>query len=246
VLPLDLRPEILGADTGHGEALAHFILAHYNSLAGDSSAPLRRGRRLPLLFLTGEQRRDVIPRTLTDPALDAGTRIAVDELVVYETGVMERFAEQFGREIARTAEAIVGGRLGETSAGHVGDDTQERRTTTTHEAAAAVVVVVFSPAGCQAMLRCLGYIDERGRLTERARQRAAAGDYNGDGVRYVVATIGPTTRDHLTREFGFEPDVCAERPSPEGVGEGLGRFLGGLNLNPVGGGRGEEQIDAMK
>ncbi|KAF3352184.1 Phosphatidylinositol 3-kinase vps34 [Verticillium dahliae VDG1] len=37
-----------------------------------------------------------------------------------------------------------------------------------------------------------------------------------DGRTYV-ATIGPTTRDYLRRTFGFEPDVCAATPSPEGV-----------------------------
>ena len=40
-----------------------------------------------------------------------------------------------------------------------------------------------------------------------------------------IATIGPTTRDFLISEFGFTPDVCAEKPSPEGIAAGLQGFL---------------------
>jgi len=74
-------------------------------------------------------------------------------------------------------------------------------------------VVVFSPSGCEAMLRVLGL--------------SSAG---GDRRRVFVATIGPTTRDYLRREFGFEPHVCAEKPSPEGVGEGIRRFMEGRGI----------------
>lgn len=73
-------------------------------------------------------------------------------------------------------------------------------------------VVVFSPTGCRELLGVLGVGGEveGGRRSRR---------------RMFVATIGPTTRDYLVREFGFEPDVCAERPSPEGVGEGMRIFM---------------------
>lgn len=83
-------------------------------------------------------------------------------------------------------------------------------------------VVVFSPTGCEAALRALGVLDlETGRAKAGAREgRGKVGTY--------VATIGPTTRDYLRETFGFEPDVCAECPSPEGVGEAIGRFMAGL------------------
>ena len=42
---------------------------------------------------------------------------------------------------------------------------------------------------------------------------------------YVIVTIGPTTRDYLAERFGFEVDVCAAKPSPEGVGDGVDGFL---------------------
>lgn len=39
-----------------------------------------------------------------------------------------------------------------------------------------------------------------------------------------VVTIGPTTKEFLEVELGFEPDVCAEKPTPEGVGEAIEMF----------------------
>lgn len=44
-----------------------------------------------------------------------------------------------------------------------------------------------------------------------------------DGQTFV-ATIGPTTRSHLVKNFDFEPDVCAEAPTPEGLLEGIMAF----------------------
>ncbi|GKZ80751.1 hypothetical protein AnigIFM56816_004978 [Aspergillus niger] len=184
---------IHGADTGNGEALAKFILQHYNSLYtttpsdtnGDVSKP-------PLLFLVGEQRRDIIPRTLMSSELVPEQRIGVDEVVVYETGVMEGFEGEFRGVVEREREVMKG------------------------DSDRVVWVVVFSPTGCEGMLRGLGYFDHKG----------GKGDWGDKGERrFFVATIGPTTRDHLRKEFGFEADVCAERPSPEGVGEGIERFM---------------------
>lgn len=184
-----LNPQIFGLHTGNGEALAHYILEHYHSLPGPE-------RTLPLLFLVGEQRRDIIPRTLMDPALHEDKQICVDELVIYETGVMESFAHDFASHIT-AIEA--------------------------DQSSNVAVVVVFSPSGCEAMLRCLGYIDEENRLTQRGKSRRS--EQPDVRTRNVIATIGPTTRDYLKKEFGFEADVCAETPSPEGVGEGVKKFL---------------------
>lgn len=73
---------ILGAECGSGEALAELIL---------TDAPSR-----PLLFLAGETRRDVIPRTL------GAVGVGVEELVVYETAVAESFREEFRSAVQRT------------------------------------------------------------------------------------------------------------------------------------------------
>jgi uroporphyrinogen-III synthase len=156
------------------------MLQHYNTLHRDSPNP-------PLLFLVGEQRRDIIPKTLMSPSLPSEQRIPVQETVVYETGEMASFEADF-RDAVSESESGEG------------------------EGEGVLWVVVFSPSGCEAMLRVLGlgpYAGNKGSV---------------DGRKVFVATIGPTTRDYF-RGLGFEPHVCAERPSPEGVGEGIRRFM---------------------
>ncbi|KFY14843.1 hypothetical protein V491_05884 [Pseudogymnoascus sp. VKM F-3775] len=88
-------------------------------------------------------------------------------------------------------------------------------------------VVVFSPTGCEAALRELGLLDEETGRVKTGERGGGCGIRRGRRQTYV-ATIGPTTRDYLRREFGFEADVCAEVPSPEGVGSAIERFMVGL------------------
>lgn len=177
--------QIFGQHTGNGEALASFIITHYSS----STWYADRDPKPPLLFLVGETRRDVIPRTLMDPALPSHARINVTEQVVYGTGVMESFPADFSAVLRENK------RL---------DDNNHQTQTQW--------VVVFSPTGCDAMLRCLDLLDnETGRAIPLEKR---------DG-KTRIATIGPTTRDFLVDTFGFEPDVCAETPSPEGILQGI-------------------------
>jgi len=213
---------IHGALTGNGENLATFILTHYNSLhpppppqtttspdqgqdSQDDVNPNNPKRKPRLLFLVGEQRRDIIPKTLTSPTLPPETRIGVDEMVIYETGVMSTFPSAFTAVVAENSSTPL------------------------------LWVVVFSPTGCEAMLRALGFLSDTPH-TERGRDCEKVGKGEGRTRKGVfVATIGPTTREFLGREFGFEVDVCAEMPSPEGVGKGMRRFMEDNRL--PGGGR---------
>ncbi|KAI0550940.1 uroporphyrinogen-III synthase [Xylaria curta] len=169
---------IFGEHTGTGDVLAQYILEHYREWY--------RGRptKPPLLFLVGEQRRDIIPKTLMDDTLPADTRIEVTETEVYGTGVMESFPKDFENILSSTKDRSLRW------------------------------VVVFSPTGCDSMLRGLGLIHEKtGKASKTPGQRTT-----------LIATIGPTTRDHLIKTFGFEPDVCAAKPSPEGIWEAITNF----------------------
>lgn len=190
---LNLKCPLLGEETGNGEALAAFMLDHYNGLPADQISSIQSQKR-PLLFLVGEQRRDIIPKTLQSPDLPASRQIPVTETTVYETGEMQSFAADFVKAI-------------ETS--DAGSNSIPRRW-----------IVVFSPTGCGAMLRGLGWLDS---IT--GRYDASLASKTSQSCR--VATIGPTTRDYLMREFGFEPHVCAEKPSPEGIGAGILAYDGG-------------------
>lgn len=172
---------IFGEHAGNGDSLARFILEHYSHWYADSP------EKPSLLFMVGEQRRDIIPKTLMNESLVPEERIPVDELVVYGTGVMESFKNDFDQVL----------------------DLSKSRDMRW--------VVVFSPTGCDVMLRGLGLLDE---TTGKATSSPPDSDR-----RTWVATIGPTTRDYLKTTFDFEPDVCAETPSPEGIRAGIAEFL---------------------
>ncbi|KAK2612133.1 uroporphyrinogen-III synthase [Conoideocrella luteorostrata] len=182
-IPLDPPLQTFGEHTGNGEALAAYILKHYGQWYSD------RDTRPPLLFLVGEQCRDIIPRVLKDKNLDIRARIHVEEVVVYGTGIMESFPHDFGTLIRETSQA------------------PERW------------VVVFSPTGCDSMLQGLGLLNASTCKINLERR---------DGKTFI-ATIGPTTRAHLINHFGFEPDVCADSPSPEGILQGMLKFSSKLS-----------------
>ncbi|KUI58213.1 Uroporphyrinogen-III synthase [Cytospora mali] len=179
-VPQDPPLQVFGEHTGNGDSLAQFILEHYGEWYKD-----RTEEKPALLFLVGEQRRDIIPKTLMDNKLPSDRRIEVQETVVYGTGLMESFEDDFRKCL---------------------QETQNRE---------MVWIVVFSPTGCDAMLRGLGMIDE---ATGKAKPKDAT------RTRFI-ATIGPTTRNYLKRTFDLEPDVCAEKPSPEGVLEAIKQFV---------------------
>ncbi|KAJ4356983.1 uroporphyrinogen-III synthase [Ascochyta clinopodiicola] len=176
---LNLPCPILGEETGNGEALAGFILDHYNALYPDVLNP-------PILFMVGDKRRDIIPKTLQSEALAADKRAKVDELVIYETGEMHSFKTNFTTIWRENANS--------------GSKRQW--------------VVVFSPTGCQAMLESLNILDVE---TGKAKKVEGSRDT-------LIVTIGPTTRDYLINEFAFTPDVVAEKPSPDGIAEGIRAF----------------------
>ncbi|KAL3303719.1 uroporphyrinogen-iii synthase [Colletotrichum asianum] len=179
--------QVFGEHTGNGDALAKYILDHYSQWYHDRSI------KPPVLFLVGEQRRDIIPKTLMAPNLASENRIQVDEVVVYGTGVMESFPRDFAHILQTT------------------------------DAASSRWVVVFSPTGCDSMLRGLGMLDEAtGKGCNKSQGRR----------KTFIATIGPTTRDYLRKTFAFEPDVCAEEPSPEGVKQGIIQFMDNLKQCP--------------
>lgn len=185
---LNLPCPILGEESGNGEALAHFILDHYNGLHVERRKEQSQAQRFPLLFLVGEQRRDIIPKTLASGSRDSQRVIGVDELVVYETAEVQSFKSNFSDIHASNIQ----------------------------QGASVQWVVVFSPTGCRAMLESLDLVDPQTGHVRKGSVREK---------QTFIATIGPTTRDYLKREFGFEPDVCAPKPSPDGVGGAIKEFM---------------------
>lgn len=145
VKALGLPCPVIGEETGNGEALAKHILAWHATLSKDVTH--LDGRKLPLLFLVGDQRRDIIPKTLQSDELSAAERIPVLEVVVYETGEMASFEQDFSELVNQAKKAR----------------TKEQW------------VVVFSPQGCEAMLMSLGWLEEKNGKYNEARREIMSG-----------------------------------------------------------------------
>jgi len=94
----------------------------------------------------------------------------------------------------------------------------------------------FSPTGCDAVLRVLRrnpsaspssapaatvVTTSQEEVTNPLRTTSSTSKRS----RCFIATIGPTTRDHLRSKYGVDPEVCAEKPTPEGVGMGIATFM---------------------
>ena len=175
-----------GEEAGSGEVLAGMMLGR-EGMDGERKYRTRtkEGGVKQVLFVTGEKKRDVIPRMLMDPALKEDV-VPVVEMVVYETAELEEFEFGFGKALQET-----------------GEDSGMRW------------VVVFSPTAGRGMLKALGWLDEvSGKVKDNWRDR-----------KTFVVCIGPTTREYLHLEFGFKADVVAEKPSPQGVRDGIEHFL---------------------
>lgn len=221
-----LNTSIHGAHTGNGANLASYILGHYNQfhrehwfnyfeaprlpfipLLGMSSENYGRKRldgndprltKKPLLFLVGEQRRDIIPKTLQEHA-EGADKIVVDEVEVYRTEIMPSFDSDLKNIIERLDQ----------------DQSDDVR-----------AVVVFSPQGSDVMLRRIGYLDSNDRPAERAKRREwKQGKTGNESPRWLLVAIGPTTRDYLRDRLGVELDVCAQKPTPDSLREGIETFL---------------------
>lgn len=233
------RCGIEGQETGSGEKLAEYILQHYShfpatpgeSRGTEAAQDAGPRQRLPLLFLVGETRPDVIPTALSAASLPAARRVRVDELVVYATRLRPDFTEELSRTLCRCGgegagepgdvavrgDGRQGGVWGEggkrvEGEGDMGGVEKEQEGAEHVGRVRPIWIVVFSPAGCGELVQVL----QAGRGKEGGKQ---------EGKRVFVATIGPTTRDVLLQEHGWEVDVCAERPSPEGLGEGIMMFM---------------------
>ncbi|KAK2734812.1 hypothetical protein FQN57_001462 [Myotisia sp. PD_48] len=210
--------QIVGEHAGTGEQLANLIIPHYNEHHKMTTSTTAPQRKKPLLFLVGEQHRDVIPNALSSDALPSDERIEVKELIVYETGVMHSFADDFEKALNHEEQEFLRSRQNNADVG---------------EGKRIVWVVVFSPTGCDVMLRYLGLLQGEYKDHEDNRQTSSG---TGDDINRLnrwarldcrIATIGPTTRNHLLSNFAVEADVCAEVPSPQGVGKGIETFMAG-------------------
>ncbi|KAL9580515.1 MAG: hypothetical protein Q9212_004450 [Teloschistes hypoglaucus] len=80
-------------------------------------------------------------------------------------------------------------------------------------------IVIFSPTGGESLLRALGLLDKE------SSKVCGADDSCWIDRKTFIASIGPTTSDYMKDTFGLGVDVCAARPRPEGVRQGIEEFM---------------------
>lgn len=185
----------------------------------------KKKEKRPILFLVGEKRRDIIPRTLQSPTLDPDCRITVDEMEVYASAELEDFEFNFARTLAFTAEHPASASASVSR--ETGSAYQKYRW-----------IVVFSPMAGKGMMKGLGWLDpETGKkkrhIEAEGKRRQLQNDTEGEDesekkdepIRTLIACIGPTTQAYLRNECGIEADVVAKEPSPSGLIKGIEMFM---------------------
>ncbi|KAL9038570.1 MAG: hypothetical protein Q9214_005226 [Letrouitia sp. 1 TL-2023] len=90
-----------------------------------------------------------------------------------------------------------------------------------HATSSALIrwLVIFSPTAGGQLLSALGWLNE---ATNRIH--GSQHDCWKDRTTFV-ASIGPTLEEYMRKEFGYEVDVCAAKPSPQEVSKGIEQFM---------------------
>jgi uroporphyrinogen-III synthase len=102
---------IVGADTGNGGALSdlivqtfrrdHSLVTHTPHPSVEEEENVDTIPQLPLLFLVGDKRRDIIPKRLAEE------NIPLKELTVYETTIASTFEEELDHVLNETTDGDI-------------------------------------------------------------------------------------------------------------------------------------------
>lgn len=169
-----------------------------------------------VIFITGETRRDIIPRFLREGG------VTVEEIIVYKTRVDDKFEAEFKKVLWET-EALT-----RTSG--------VRWIVVFSGQGAREMLRGLGWLDENGRVKEEGWSDEKGRVKGEEERREGGKDdissrsshsHNGSRRRRstFVASIGPTTAEYLKTEFGLQVDVCAEKPTGEALREGIERFM---------------------
>ncbi|MCJ1345923.1 hypothetical protein MMC31_004133 [Peltigera leucophlebia] len=209
-------------------------------MGGEEEKKVRKKKKV--LWLTGEKRREALRTGLEDEGID------VDCCIVYSTSLSPDFLQFFSQALCKQQQKQQQqqqqqrldeqqqfpserrrGRdkksLGNGDEGGGGGEEEEEEEEEEVEGEeeerkkeGVRWVVVFSTQGSREILMGLDWLDEKTGRVKRG--------FDEQGKRRTfVASIGGTTAGYLEEEFGYTVDVIAERPSPEGVREGIEGFM---------------------
>lgn len=226
-----------GEDAGRGEKLVPIIVSRCNmedegvqdegrgekerEKEGEKEEGKKTRKKKKVLWLTGEKRREALRTGLEAAGID------VDCCIVYSTSVSPDFSPSFTQALLCKQQQKQQQRLDEQqhspkirkdekTSGY--DDKEEKQEEEEEEEERLRWIVVFSTQGSREILMGLDWLDDKtGRVKkgfDMQRER-----------RTFIASIGKTTAGYFEQEFGFTVDVVAQRPSPEGVREGIEAFM---------------------
>lgn len=225
-----------GEDAGRGEKLVPIIVSRCNmedegvqdegrgekerEKEGEKEEGKKTRKKKKVLWLTGEKRREALRTGLEAAGID------VDCCIVYSTSVSPDFSPSFTQALLCKQQQKQQQRLDEQQLSPKirkdektsGYDDKEEKQEEEEEEERLRWIVVFSTQGSREILMGLDWLDDKtGRVKkgfDRQRER-----------RTFIASIGKTTAGYFEQEFGFTVDVVAQRPSPEGVREGIEAFM---------------------
>ena len=198
----ECEASVLGEEAGTGEALAHIILKDYNSRWNEQQSWLDAEKDQK-----EEKKKPLLfltgakHRDIIPRLLSSPSLPATERIDVREMVIYTTTSlPNFPTSLKTTLDATV----------------------QVMQLSGARWIVVFSATGGEDILRALGWLNEE--------TGQAGGTWKEEERKTFVASIGPTTRDWLRESFGFEVDVCARRPSAEGVREGVESFMKGRDI----------------
>lgn len=215
-----------GEDAGRGEKLVPIIVSRckledegvQEEARGEAEEGEKIRKKKRVLWLTGEKRREALRTGLEDAGID------VDCCIAYSTSVSPEFLPSFAQALCKQQQRLDGPQLSprrrkdQRSSGHDQENEEEKEEKEKGEEERVRWIVVFSTQGSREILTGLGWLDE---MTGRLKK-----GFDMHRRRWTfVASIGGTTAGCFEEEFGFTVDVVAERPSPEGVREGIEAFM---------------------
>lgn len=206
-------PEIISEQTTRINPIAIAIAKEKQGSKG-------RKKRRPILFLTGQTRNDLLPKLLQDHG------IQVDEMIVYASAELDEFSHTLAQTLTKT----------EAPPSTITEEEFITTTTTKSNSNSKSIRILtfFSPLATRTTLQTLNWLDNSNNndkikpelnLSPPSKHNHPTKSNPQRNRSVYIAAIGPTTQSHLRSEFGFEADIVALRPSPEGLRDGIVEFM---------------------
>ncbi|GAA5827748.1 hypothetical protein JCM11251_007653 [Rhodosporidiobolus azoricus] len=211
-LPQEHRPpqeSVLGAEeTGTGEALARFIIEHFEREVLVEKGCDGRPPRRKLLYLTGDKNRDTLPSIL---AASSSPEIVLEPLQVYATSSDSSLS---------TALTTLLDSMDPSSTPITNDSSSSDILNEPPHPPKTVYFALFSPSSALPLITHLRSLSLLPPYPSSLPSTASCPPPR-KGLDLRFAAIGPTTRDYLVHDLGVEVHAMAAKPDARSLTEAL-------------------------